>query len=458
MRALWHPRAIILILLVVLLVAGGKCLHDYSETTQVFVPRQSNSTLVMNPDDERDGVLGATNATRQYRFFLDVNATLYFGVFELNNPASVSTWDCNITGHPIFETRSAEFNETLSIGPGSYAYLMCNRGREMASGKFQYSVLTTFVTKPRYSVGSFLYIAAGLLSVWGLCLLPEALSPKNKSAEYSRFLRWTMVAPAVLLFASMCLAGAISAGANTDVPPLILASIIIIVTHPEMLVVTLHPVMLLLCFLALIVTVAASLVAYMLRIWSKMRHLAKSHRRRWPRTMLSQLDLLSQRCANIVLPDAPHVGAFVRLGIVSLFTAEVITMSPWEFVRTLHPYLNLPPWILPLDTSIAKLSLESLILPMAMTIFGLFAYSLTWRPRSSTAFRAIGTIYSMLFFLSLLLVLNHLVSQDYLMSLVTRFMAILPLTLVSAYLAWMAEILIRRILIHRTLLRISQIL
>jgi hypothetical protein len=255
----------------------------------------------------------------------------------------------------------------------------------------------------------------------------------------------------------MCLAAAISAGANTDVPPLILASIAIIVVHPEMLFVTLHPVMLLLCFLALIVTVAASLVVYVLRIWSKMRHPAKSHRRRWSRTALSQLDLLAQLYASVMLPDAPRVGAFVRLGITSLFTAEVITMYPWEFVRALHPYLNLPSWILPLDAGIANLSLESLILPMAMTIFGLFAYSLTWRPRSSTWFRVIGAIYSTLFFLSLFLVLNHLVSQDYLMWLVTRFMAILPITLVSAYLAWMAEILIRRILINRTLFRIPQV-
>ena len=228
--------------------------------------------------------------------------------------------------------------------------------------------------------------------------------------------------------------------------PLVLASVVLIATYPEMLFVTLHPVMLLLCFVVLLATADVSLAAYGFRVWTKTGHVAEPHRHRLPRIVLSQLDLLSRRCANLVLPDDPHVGVFVRLGIISLFTAEVITMSPWEFVRTLNPYLNLPPWILPMDTSIAKLGLESLMFPMAMTIFGLFAYSLTWKPRSPTAFRAIGTIYGMLFSLSLLLVLNHLVSQDYLISLVTRFAAILPLTLASAYLAWIAEISIRRII------------
>jgi hypothetical protein len=307
------------------------CLHDYSETTQVFVPRQSNSTLIMHPNDESDGGLGATNATQQYRFSLHANATLYFGVFELNNPASVSTWDCNITGHPIFEAKSTEFNETLLIGPGSYAYMMCNRGRETASGEFQYSVLTTFVTKPRYGVGSFLYIGAGLLSVWGIFLLPEALSPRSKSGQYSRFLRWALLAPVILLFASVCCGGGISAGimgVHVDALSLAIASFKLIMTNPGMLFAALRAPLLLVCFLALLVTANVSLFAYVLRVRWRRRRPRASHPRRLYNLVMSLFDPLSKWFAPLVLPDSSHIGVFVRLGIVSLFTAQVFTMSP----------------------------------------------------------------------------------------------------------------------------------
>jgi len=445
-RVLWHPKATVLVVLVALLFVGGNYLHNYSVATRVFIPQESNSALIMHPSGEAWTIFGRSNETLQYRFFLDSNATLYFGVFEVDSSSRTRVGSCDFQGHPIFQRETAELNETLSIGPGDYGYVLCNQGSSIAFGNFQYSVLKTIVAQPRYNVGSLMQITAGLVAAWGLSLVPEGLHPRSKTVRYSRFLRWTLAAPVILLFASICFAGAVSANINTDVLPLVLASVLLIATHPEMLFVTLRAVMLLLCFVVLLLTANVSLAAYAFRVRAKTGHVTGPSRHRLPRILLSQLDLLSQRCANLVLPDNPHVGVFVRLGIVSLFIAEVITISPWEFVRTLNPYLNLPPWVLPMDASTAELGLESLMLPMIMTIFGLFAYSLTWKPRWPRAFRAIGTIYVTLFSLSLLLVVNHLMSQDYLIDLVTRFVAILPLTLASAYLAWITEISTRHII------------
>jgi hypothetical protein len=247
----------------------------------------------------------------------------------------------------------------------------------------------------------------------------------------------------------MCLAGVVSTDINVDVLPLVLTSVVLIATHPEWLILTLHPVMLLFCSAVLFATADVSVFAYTLRTRARTRQNAKPHRHRLLKAVLSQVNLVYQRCANLVLPGDPHVGVFVRLGIISLFVAEVITMSPWEFVRNLNPYLNLPPWVLPMDAAIPELGVMSLMLPIIMTIFGLFAYSLTWSPRWARAFRAIGAIYFMLLSASLLIVIRHLLSQDYVMDLITRFIVILPLTLVSAYLAWISEMGIRRFIVSR---------
>ena len=451
MRASWRPKVIILMMSVALLVTGGNYLHDYSVTTRVFVAQRSNSTLVMHPTSTSETTFSRTNTSSQYRFSLDVNATLYFGVFELESSSGVrSVGFCNISGDPIFETESAEFNKTLSIGPGYYAYMICNRGTETAFGEFQYSVLTTFVTHPRYSLGSFLQIASLLVVIWGVFLLPEALSPRSRGVRYSRFLRWTLLAPALLLVASVCFGGAISAeitGRNADALSLAGASLMLMMMKPELLSATLKAPLLLVCFSTLLVTVNASLLAHMLRVRWRRKAPRAWHPHRLYNLVTSFFDPLSKRFAPLVLPDGPHVGVFVRLGTVSLFTAQVLTMSPWEFLRALHPYLNLPSWILPEETSMGGLGPEGIVLPIAMSVFGLFAYSLKWKPSASSAFRMVRTAYTGLFFVSLFVVLWHLLSADYLIELAARFITILPLTLVSAYLAWMSEILLRRTVI-----------
>lgn len=446
-----NRNTLLTVVLIIALPISGYYIQHYSVTASHFVPEQSNSTLEMHQGDWSFTREYAGNNSR-YRVLLDANATLHFGLYKFDSPnAGGLRPPCNVSGQPVFVQESTRLNVTISPGAGYIGYALCNLGNTNAYGTFQLGVLRTSTTQPYYSLGSFLQFATFVVALWGFSLLPEQASPRSSGVGYFRAFRWIVIAPAVILVASTSFAIAAIAvymAKTIEAFPLVLAAFLIIEKEAEILF-SLPMLLLLVSVLSVMTTI--SIVVCTFRLWIATKTQTKRERHRVVEWLCSSLDAgpfrkLGQR----ILPDKPQMGAFVRLGVVSLFITEILTISPAEFLRSSDVYLDLLLSMIPSRSLMLSTSIYSIVLALAMSALGLFAFSLKWKPSSPRAFRSIGNVYALLFPLSLVFLIKQALSgQDYTISFLAEFTVMLPFAMASAYGAWILESALRHIWIYQ---------